>query len=41
MNESGNKFLLTGGKFMPEMHLKGPGFSACGPFFSKSKFKKN
>ena len=29
-----NKFLLTGDKFMPEMHLKQPGFtySTCGPF---------
>ena len=29
-----NKFLLAGDKFMPEMHLKQPGFtySACGPF---------
>ena len=28
-----NKFLLAGDKFMPEMHLKQPGFtySACGP----------
>ena len=27
-------FLLTGYKFMPELHLKQPGFtySACGPF---------
>ena len=34
MNEIINKFLLVGGKFMPEMHLKQPGFtySACGPF---------
>ena len=34
MNEIVNKFLLTGDKFMPEMHLKQPGFtySACGPF---------
>ena len=34
MNEIINKFLLTGDKFMPEMHLKQPGFtySACGPF---------
>ena len=34
MNEIVNKFLLAGGKFMPEMHLKQPGFtySACGPF---------
>ena len=28
-----NKFLLVGDKFMPEMHLRQPGFtySACGP----------
>ena len=28
-----NKILLVGDKFMPEMHLKQPGFtySACGP----------
>ena len=34
MNEILNKFLLVGDKFMPEMHLKQPGFtySACGPF---------
>ena len=34
MNEIINKFLLVGDKFMPEMHLKHPGFtySACGPF---------
>ena len=34
MNENVNKFLLAGDKFMPEMHLKQPGFtcSACGPF---------
>ena len=34
MNEIVNKFLLTGDKFMPEMHLKEPRFtySACGPF---------
>ena len=33
-NERVNKFLLAGDKFMPEMHLKQPGFaySACGPF---------
>ena len=32
------KFLLAGDEFMPEMHLKQPGFtySACGPF-TKSK----
>ena len=34
MNEVVNKFLLVGDKFMPEMHLKEPGFtySAYGPF---------
>ena len=34
MNQIVNKFLLTGDKFIPEMHLKQPGFtySACGPF---------
>ena len=34
MNDIINKFLLTGDKFMPEMHLRQPGFvySACGPF---------
>ena len=34
MNEIVNKFLLVGNKFMPEMHLKQPGFtySASGPF---------
>ena len=34
MNQILNKFLLVGDTFMPEMHLKQPGFtySACGPF---------
>ena len=34
MNEIVDKFLLAGDKFMPEMHLRQPGFtySACGPF---------
>ena len=34
VNEIVNKFLLTGDKFMPEMHLKQPGFtySTCDPF---------
>ena len=34
MNEIVNKFSLAGDKFMPELHLKQPGFtySACGPF---------
>ena len=34
MNEIVNKFLLVSDKFMPEMHLKQPGFtnSASCPF---------
>ena len=34
MNNTINKFLLAGDKFMPEMRLKQPGFtySACGSF---------
>ena len=34
MNEMVNNFLLAGDKFMPEMHLRQPGFtySAWGPF---------
>ena len=34
MAEIVNKFLLASDKFMPEIHLKQPGFtySACGPF---------
>ena len=34
MKEIVNKFLLAGYKFMPEMHLRQPGFtySDCGPF---------
>ena len=42
MNEIVNKFLLAGDKFMPEMHLRQPGFtySACGPTIYK-KQKKN
>ena len=34
MNEIVIKFFLAGDKFMPEMHLRQPGFtySACGPF---------
>ena len=34
MNYIINKLLLAGDKFMPEMHLRQPGFtnSACGPF---------
>ena len=38
MNDIINKFLLAGDEFMPEMHLRRPGFTyrACGPF-TKSK----
>ena len=34
MNDIINKFLLAGDKFIPEMHLRQPGFtySACGSF---------
>ena len=34
MNKIINKFLLTDYKYMPELHLKQPGFthSVCGPF---------
>ena len=43
LNETVNKFLLGKDKFMPEIHLKQPGFthSACGPFTkNKDKIKK-
>ena len=38
MNEIANKFLLKRDKFMPQIHLRQPGFtySTCGPF-SKNK----
>ena len=34
MNDIVDKFLLVGDTFMPEMHLRQPGFTsiACGPF---------
>ena len=43
MNEIVNIFLLVGDKFMPEMHLKQPGFtySACGPFTKTKKELKS
>ena len=47
MNETVNKFLLVGDKFMPEMHLRQPGsiYSACGPFTKNreriQKFKES
>ena len=43
MNEIVNTFLLAGDTFMPEMHLKQPGFtySACGTFTkTKEKIQK-
>ena len=43
MNEIVNEFLLAGDKFMPEMHLKQPGFtySACGSFtINKERIQK-
>ena len=43
MNEIVNKFLLMGDKFMPELHVKQPGFtySACGPFsINKERIRK-
>ena len=43
MNAIVNKLLLTGDKFMPEMHLRQPGFtySACGAFTkNKERIKK-
>ena len=43
MNEIVNKLLLADDKFMPEMHLKQPGYaySACGPSTkNKERLKK-
>ena len=39
MNDTVNMFLLVGDKFMPETHLKQPGFtfSACVPFTKKKE----
>ena len=43
MNQLVNKFLLTGDKFMPEMHLKQPGFtySICGTFTENKERTEN
>ena len=43
MNQIVNKFLLTGGTFVPEMHLRQPQFtySTCGPFTKIKKELKN
>ena len=46
MNETVNNFLLARNRFMPEIHLRQPGFrySACGSFTKSKeriqKFKK-
>ena len=46
MNEVVKKLLLAGDKFMPEVHLRQPGFTcnACGPFTNNKigmqKFKE-
>ena len=42
MNDIINKFLLAGGKFKPEMHLRQPRFtySACEPFNKNKEEKK-
>ena len=42
-NDIVNKFLLTRDRFIPEMHLRQPGFtySACGPFIkNKERIQK-
>ena len=41
MNEIVNKLLLVGDKFMPEMHLRKPGFTCSpgGTFTEKQKTK--
>ena len=42
MNEIVNKLLLTGDMFMPELHLKRPGFTyrACGLYIKPSEGSK-
>ena len=43
LNEIKNTFLLVGYKFMPEMHLRKPGFTyiACGSFTKHKERIKN
>ena len=43
INKIIHKFLVTGDKFMPELHLKQPGYtnSACGSFTNIVKEFKN
>ena len=42
MNETVNKVLLVRDRFMPEMHLKQPGFTynAYGPFTKKQRTER-
>ena len=42
MNKIVNKFLFAGDKFMPEMHLRQPGFtySVCGLFTKRRRIQK-
>ena len=43
MNEIVNKFLLAGDKFMPDIHLRQPGFTyrGCGPFTQNKERTQN
>ena len=41
MNEILNKVLLAGDKFMPEMHLKQPGFTYSALWSIHKKQRKN
>ena len=41
MSEIVNKFLLAWDKFIPQMHLRQPGFTNCGPFNKTKKEYKN
>ena len=41
MNEIVTKFLLTGDKLMHEIHLRQPGYSACGHLLKTKKEYKN
>ena len=43
MNEIVNRFLLAEDKFIPEPHLRQPGFSYndCGPFTKNKKIMQN
>ena len=43
MNKILNKFLLTGDKFMPELHLRQPGlnYKICRPFIKHRERTQN